>query len=104
MGEKAIMSKRIQETERETLRASLELEDCLERSQQERRPHRPRHMTSDQASAYQMAALFRVISPGATTSNPGFVDRLQVQVVAAFGNHPYWDKERASDDTYFGRR
>lgn len=98
------MSKRVPDRERALRRTSQALERYLEGMQHERRPRRPHQMTPDQVRMYQMAALFRVVSPGATTPDPGFVARLQEQVAAALSIRPCKDKEQERHDTHFGRR
>jgi hypothetical protein len=97
--EKGAMSKIVQESERETRQASQALERYLERLLQDRCPHRPHQLTPDQVGVYQMAALYRVVSPGAPTPEPGFAARLQEQVTAAFGYRPCRDKEWAEHDS-----
>lgn len=102
--EKAAMNKQVQETEAEILQASLELECYLERLEHEQRPYRPHQGSLVQPRIYQMAALFRAASPGATEPDPRFVARLEARVAAAAGNCSDKAKERAGYDTHFGRR
>ena len=87
------MSLHVQEIEAEMLQASLELESYLEGLEHGLRPHRPRQVSPDQMKIYQMVALFRAASPGATEPDPRFVDRLQAQVEEALGNRTCRDKE-----------
>lgn len=93
------MSKRIQASEEAIRRASRALERYLERLQRDQRPRRPPQFTPDQARVYQMVALFRAITPGATAPTPEWVTRLQARVAAA-GNGPCWDKEGEGHDTH----
>jgi hypothetical protein len=84
------MNKQVQETEAEILKISFELEDYLERLQHEQRPRRPHQVSPDQMRMYQMAALFRAASPGATTPDARFIACLQEQVAAVVESHPCW--------------
>jgi|SRR5579859_1050614 len=68
------------DNEAERLEDYLEFERHLERLQQEKRPRRPRRMTSGQAKAYQMAALFRSAAPGAAEPDLAFAARLEAQL------------------------
>jgi Rieske Fe-S protein len=58
----------------------LEFEEHLKALQANKRPRRPRRMSSDTASAYQMAALFRAAAPDAATPDPEFAARLRAQL------------------------
>lgn len=78
------------EHEAERVEDYLEFERHLERLQQEKRPRRPRRMTSGQAKAYQMAAFFRAASPGAAEPTPEFAARLSAQLERELTGRRRW--------------
>lgn len=61
----------------ESVEQYMQLHDHIERLRADQRPRQPVLMAPDEASVYQMAALFRSAAPGAADPDPTFVRALR---------------------------
>lgn len=64
----------------ESVEQYTQLHDHIERLRADQRPRQPVLMSPDEASVYQMAALFRSAAPGAADPDPAFVRILRNQL------------------------
>lgn len=58
----------------------LRLHEHIEHLRQDTRPPRPGNLTSDEARAYQTAALFHAATPGADEPDPAFISSLRARL------------------------
>ncbi|MGH2514269.1 MAG: ubiquinol-cytochrome c reductase iron-sulfur subunit [Ktedonobacterales bacterium] len=65
----------------ESVEQYVQLHDHIERLRADQRPRPPVLPSSDEASVYQMAALFRSAAPGVADPDPAFVRSLRSQLV-----------------------
>lgn len=65
----------------ESVEQYVQLHEHIERLRADQRPRPPVLTSPDEASVYQMAALFRSAAPGATEPDPAFVRSLRNQLV-----------------------
>lgn len=65
----------------ESVEQYVQLHEHIERLREDRRPRQPALNSPDEASVYQMAALFRAAAPDASEPDPAFVRSLRSQLL-----------------------